>query len=108
MIIAEERGMTMRTEPKVTKEQLVSWCPEPRGNQPVGYHHEIPALEFENAASRDKDAENRLLNQKLLATFREFKKDDRFILQWRMFPNASHPAVKNPDGCGCGCSCGCS
>jgi hypothetical protein len=41
----------MKTEPKVTKEQLVSWCPEQRGEQPVGYHHEIPALEFENAAS---------------------------------------------------------
>ena len=97
----------MRAEPKVTKEQLKSWCPEPRGNQPIGYHHEIPALEHENASSRGKDTENRELNDKLVAVFREIK-GDQFVLQWRMFPNAANPKTHSPESCGCGCSCGCS
>ena len=106
----------MKAEPKVTRAQLTSWCPEGRGSQPLGYHHEIPALEHENARSKGKDEENRELNERLQAVFREIKKerdtDDpetgpRFVLQWRIFPNASNPKINDPGQCGCGCSCGC-
>ena len=105
----------MKAEPKVTKAQLKSWCPAPRGNQPAGYHHEIPALEFENASSKGKDEENRALNKRLAAIVQEVKGRDsddpetgaRFVLQWRIFPNAANPNVNKAEQCGCGCSCGC-
>jgi hypothetical protein len=104
----------MKAEPKVTRAQLRSWCPEPRGNQPLGYHHEIPAMEHENASSEGKDEENRMLHRRLAAVVGEVKGRDsddpetgpRFVLQWRIFPNASNP--KSNDAGQCGCSCGCT
>ena len=98
----------MKTEPKVTKEQALSWCPKPRGDQEPGNHAEIPAMHYENAASAGgKDAENRELGRHIIDTFKTYKPGDRFVLQWRMFPNASNPANDRPDSCSCGCSCGC-
>ena len=32
----------------------------------------------------------------------------RFVLQWRIFPNASNPNVNKAEQCGCGCSCACA
>jgi hypothetical protein len=111
----------MKTSPKFTKNQLISWCPQPRGSQPIGHHSAIPALDNENSETPPAGGyvggyeENRLLNQKLLAAFREVKKRDgddpetgpRFLLQWRIFPNAANPVSSDPNQCGCGCSCGC-
>jgi hypothetical protein len=95
----------MNTEPKVTKEQVVSWCPEPRGLQAPGCHAEIPAMSGENANSAGKFEENRRLGDRLLETFRAAKPGGRFVLQWRMFPK--RPDGSTQDSCGCGCSCGC-
>ena len=94
------------TDPKVTKEQVLSWCPEPRGDQDPGNHHEVPAMRYENASSSPgKEAENRELGRQLIATFEAYKPGDRFVLQWRMFPNADS-ADEPHDGCGCSCGCG--
>ena len=105
----------MKTEPKVTKAQVKSWCPRPRGVQDPGNHARIPALEFENAGSTGKDAENRELNRRIIEVFKAIKQRDgenpetgpRFIIQWRIFPNASNAIANDPNQCGCGCSCGC-
>jgi hypothetical protein len=95
----------MTTQPKVTKEQVISWCPEPRGLQASGCHAEIPAMSGEDAASAGKYQENRQLGDSLLAAFRAGKPGGRFVLQWRMFPQRSDGSRQ--DSCGCGCSCGC-
>jgi hypothetical protein len=95
----------MKTEPKVTLEDVLSWCPEPRGDQDPGNHAEIPAMRLENASSQGKEAENRALGKKLVQAFEQNKPDhDRFVLQWRMFPKLDGGASGS---CGCGCSCGC-
>jgi hypothetical protein len=94
----------IRTEPKVTKEDVLSWCPEPRGDQKPGFHAEIPAMRLENAAAYGKDDENRVLGDKLVEAFQQNKPTHgNFVLQWRMFPKLDAP----PASCGCGCSCGC-
>ena len=36
------------------------------------------------------------------------EKGPRFVIQSRMFANASNPNINNPAQCGCGCSCGCA
>ncbi len=105
----------MKTEPKVTRAQVKGWCPKPRGNQEVGHHAEIPALEYENANTTGGFDENRKLTLAIIAAFKDIKKRDgtdpetgpRFVLQWRIFPNASNPISRDPSQCGCGCSCGC-
>jgi hypothetical protein len=102
-----EEEYSMKTDPKVTKQQVLDWCPQPRGLQEPGNHSEIPAMRYENAGSVGKDKENRDLSKKIIAAFKEGKPSGRFVLQWRMFPNAAHPDANKPDGCGCGCSCGC-
>ena len=79
------------TEPKVNEEGRRSWRPEPRGDQDVGNHAEVPAMRYEDAASQGKDVENRELGRQLIATFAAYKPGDRFVLQWRMFPNADSP-----------------
>lgn len=106
----------MKTEPKLTKAIVKSWCPRPRGEQDPGNHARVPPLEFENAASAGKDAENRRLNDEIIKLFRTIKERDgkdpetgpRFIIQWRIFPNAANPIASDPNQCGCGCSCGCA
>jgi hypothetical protein len=105
----------MKTEPKLTKAQVKSWCPRPRGDQDPGNHARIPALESENASSTGKDAENRELNRRIVEVFKAIKQRDgdnpetapRFVIQWRIFPNASNAIASDPSQCGCGCSCGC-
>lgn len=97
----------MKTRPMATKDQMVSWCPTPRGAQQPGMHAEIPALRNENAKEKGKEEENRLLGEKIIAAFKAGKPGGRFVLHWRMFPNASHPDNQKADSCGCGCSCGC-
>src|SRR5262245_48833437 len=99
------RSAFMSAEPKVTKGQVVSWCPEPRGLQAPGCHAEIPAMTGENASSAGKFEENRQLGDALLSTFRDKKPGGRFVLQWRMFPKRADGSRQ--DSCGCGCSCGC-
>ena len=84
---------------------MLSWCPEPRGDQDVGNHAEVPAMRYEDAASQGKDVENRELGRQLIATFAAYKPGDRFVLQWRMFPNANS-TDEHQDGCGCSCGCG--
>jgi hypothetical protein len=95
----------MKTEPKVTKDDVLSWCPKPRGDQDPGNHAEIPPMRLEDAKSKGKDVENRELSKKLVETFERYKPGDRFVLQWRMFPKLDSAAPS--DSCGCGCSCGC-
>ena len=96
----------MKTEPKVTLDDVLSWCPEPRGDQDPGNHAEIPAMRLEDAASsQGKEAENRELGKQLVKTFEQFKPShDQFVLQWRMFPKLD---AGSSASCGCGCSCGC-
>lgn len=104
----------MKTEPKLTRAQVKGWCPKPRGNQDPGNHSEIPGLRNENADKQGFD-ENRELTRRIVAAFQEIKKRDgtdpetgpRFVVQWRIFPNASNPISRDPNQCGCGCSCGC-
>lgn len=95
----------MKTEPKQTVDDVLSWCPEPRGDQLAGNHAEVPAMRLEDANSQPgKVAENRALGEKLVQTFKDNKPThDNFVLQWRMFPKLDAP----PASCGCGCSCGC-
>ena len=97
----------MKTEPKVTKErgaELVSQTPRGSGAW-QSCRDSRDALE--NASAGGKDAENRELGRHIIDTFKTYKPGDRFVLQWRMFPNASNPANDRPDSCSCGCSCGC-
>jgi|SRR5262245_20415280 len=55
---------------------------------------------------------NRELAKLIKAAVREKKKTDKhgakFILGWRLYPNADHPAWKDKDVHSCGCGCGCS
>jgi len=96
----------MKTEPKVTKEEVLSWCPEPRGEQDPGNHAEVPPMRYEDAKSKGKYDENRKLSQEIIATFKKAKPgNEKFVLQWRMFPKAIPNQAE--DSCGCGCSCGC-
>jgi hypothetical protein len=111
----------MKTTPKLTKAQIKSWCPQPRGDQAPGHHGEVPALDNENASTPPAGGytggydENRQLTEKILEAFKSIKKRDsedpdtggRFVLQWRIFPNALNPNSRDPNQCGCGCSCGC-
>jgi hypothetical protein len=107
----------MQVEPKLTKAQAVDWCPKPRGKEDKGNHARIPAMTNENADTDPKAyEENRQLTREIVAAFQRIKKSDdpkdpergpRFVIQWRMFANASNPNNGNPDHCGCGCSCAC-
>jgi hypothetical protein len=101
----QDEESRMKTEPKQTVDDVLSWCPEPRGEQPPGNHAEIPAMRLEDASSQPgKVEENRALGDKLVETFKQNKANhDQFVLQWRMFPKLDAP----PASCGCGCSCGC-
>jgi hypothetical protein len=95
----------MKTEPKLTVDDVLSWCPEPRGDQPAGNHAEVSPMRLEDAAAHGKDAENRKLGEKLVETFKQNKPGAAgFVLQWRMFPKLDGTP---PASCGCGCSCGC-
>jgi hypothetical protein len=106
----------MKTTPKLTKAEVWSLLPQPRGNQPKGKHAPIPGLDNEDSAS-DPEAANRhrRLHTKIMEAFRETQPRDgedpetgpRFVLAWRIFPNKSNPVANEPN-CGCGCSCGCS
>ncbi len=104
----------MRTKPKATRAIVKSWCPKPRGDQDPGEHAEIPGLDYENADPKGF-AENRELTRQIVAAFQAIKKRDsadpetgpRFVIQWRIFPNASNPISADPNQCSCGCSCGC-
>ena len=94
----------MKTEPKQTVDDVLSWCPEPRGDQLPGNHAEVPAMRLEDAAAHGKGDENRALGNALVQTFQKNKAThDNFVLQWRIFPKLDNP----PASCGCGCSCGC-
>ena len=106
----------MQVEPKKTGREVLDWCPQPRGRQVPGNHATVPPLSEENADVA-ASAENRQLNKLIHAAFEIIKKSDdptdrvkgpRFVIQWRMFANASNPNNGNPDHCGCGCSCGCA
>ena len=67
-----------------------------------------------DAHSMDKAAfsKNRELAKKIQDLLAEYKPSDkgvpRFVIVWRIFPNAANPVVSGggPDACGCGCSCG--
>jgi hypothetical protein len=105
----------MQVKPKYTKKQVTEWCPSPRGLQAPGTHKDIPPLIDENVDAKGY-AENRQLTQEIVAAFRRIKDpnakalaDRRFVIQWRMFPNANNPDISKglPEQCGCGCSCGC-
>jgi hypothetical protein len=107
----------MQTMPQLTLAVVKSWCPQPRGIEQPGHHHEVPPLDNENADAAG-NAENRLLTKQIVAAFQAIKKIDpvvdgvpdsapRFIIQWRIFPNASNPIAADPNQCACGCSCGC-
>src|SRR5215472_11643592 len=91
---------SITTQPRVTKEEALKWCPNtrPGGEQPAGMHAEIPAMTWENAAgSPDKYEENRALNIALHQKFKEAKAtSDKFVLQWRMFPKDT---LTPDDGC---------
>jgi hypothetical protein len=108
----------MKTTPKVTLAEVKSWCPVPRGNQTPGHHANVPPLDNENAPSPGGYDDNRTLTQKIVTAFLNTKPVDpvvsgipdsgpRFVIQWRIFPNASNPIAADPNQCGCGCSCGC-
>jgi hypothetical protein len=105
----------MQVEPKITRAQAKEWCPKPRGLQEPGNHAAVPAMSKENADAKAL-AENRQLTGEIVAAFKRIKKSDdptdpekgpRFVIQWRMFANASNPNNGKPDHCGCGCSCSC-
>jgi hypothetical protein len=109
----------MKTTPQQTKADVKSWCPQPRGDEQPGHHHEIPALDNENAAKTNGYAQNRQLTQAIVDAFHKVKPIDpvvpgvpdsgpRFVIQWRIFPNASNPIAADPNQCGCGCTCGCT
>ncbi len=108
----------MKTEPKVTKDFVKGWCPKRLGgDQDDGTHAQVPRLINENAKDYGKDIVNLQLRDRVLSAFREVKQQydssdpehgPRFVLQWRIFPNASNEISKDPNQCGCGCSCGCS
>jgi hypothetical protein len=36
------------------------------------------------------------------------KRGARFVLAWRLYPNAEHPSWNSKDVHSCGCGCGCS
>ncbi len=54
---------------------------------------------------------NRKLAERINAAVSEIKTSDddgaRFVLAWRMYPNADHPAWNQNDVHYCGCGCGC-
>jgi hypothetical protein len=107
----------MKTEPKLTKSDVKSWCPKRLGGaEPDGIHAEVPKLINENAESKGKDIENLRLRDRILSAFKEVKQQydnsdpetgPRFVLQWRIFPNSKNTIANDPNQCGCGCSCGC-
>jgi hypothetical protein len=102
--------------PKVTRRDVMDWCPVPRGKQPKGVHEEVPEMTGENADTDPAGfAQNRILAKQIATALHTLKKNDnpadddkgpRFVIQWRLFPNASNPKAA-ADQCGCGCSCGC-
>jgi hypothetical protein len=101
-------------KPKMTLQQVLDWCPEPRGLQPTGTHAPVPAMTGESADGQQIEV-NRELGRRIAEVLKELKKNDdpndpdkgpRFVIQWRMFPNGSNTYVQNGQ-CGCGCSCGC-
>jgi hypothetical protein len=101
--------------PKVTLQQSLDWCPEPRGLQPKGTHAPIPPMTGENAEAAGQGEVNRQLSDRIAQLMHEMKKNDdpndpnagpRFVIQWRMFPNGANKYVQQGQ-CGCGCSCGC-
>jgi len=58
---------------------------------------------------KDRQA-NGELAEKISAAVREVKKSDkngpRYVVAWRMYPNADHPHWKaHTHACGCGCGC---
>jgi hypothetical protein len=107
----------MKTEPKVTLAEVKSWCPKRLGgDQDDGTHAGVPGLINENAKDYGKDTENLRLRDQVLSAFKQVKQKydsadtehgPRFVLQWRIFPNASNKIASDPSSCGCGCSCGC-
>jgi hypothetical protein len=112
-----DAGWLMKTEPKVTKADVISWCPKRlHGDQDDGTHADVPGLTNENAVDYGKDTVNLELRDQVLSVFRKVKQQNdssdpetgpRFVLQWRIFPNASNQISRDPNQCGCGCSCGC-
>jgi hypothetical protein len=54
---------------------------------------------------------NRKLAERINAAVNDLKTSDedgaRFVLAWRMYPNADHPAWNQKDVHYCGCGCGC-
>jgi hypothetical protein len=108
----------MKVEPKLTRAQVKEWCPKPRGLEEPGNHAKMPSMQYENAGPKELE-DNRRLTQEISAAFKRIKsyanddpkdpeKGPRFVIQWRMFANASNPNINNPAQCGCGCSCGCA
>jgi hypothetical protein len=105
----------MQVEPKLTRAQALEWCPKPRGLEDPGNHATVPPMSNENADPKAFE-DNRRLTKAIVAAFQSIKQSDdpkdpekgpRFVIQWRMFANASNPNNGKPDHCGCGCSCGC-
>jgi hypothetical protein len=103
------------SSPRVTLRQILDWCPEPRGVMPKGSHAPIPTMTGENAEGAGEADVNRQMGDRIAQVLHEMKVNDdpsdpnagpRFVIQWRMFPNAANKQVQAGQ-CGCGCSCGC-
>jgi hypothetical protein len=50
----------------------------------------------------------RLIREAVRSKKQSDKRGARFVLGWRLYPNAQHPDWKNKDVHSCGCGCGCS
>jgi hypothetical protein len=116
----------MKAVPKKTKADLQSLLPKRLGGGqgdvplPGGSpgemgqsHAAIPSLISDTDEKSGSDGQNRTLNTQFRATMNQFKPPDnpdpdkgpRFVLIWRMYPNANNDVIKNSSNCGCGCSC---
>ncbi len=115
----------MKADPKRTKDQLKKLLPKRLGGgqddvplaggpgQMGQFHAAIDRLISDTDARPGADAENRNLNTAIDAALSNCKpvdnadpdKGPRFVLIWRMYPNANNDVVKNSSNCGCGCSC---
>jgi hypothetical protein len=110
--------MPVTAQPSVTQADAAGWN-TPSTAENDGVHQQVPALTQENAANNQSAFNaNRQLGQALIAQLKQKKGVDpavaghpksgtRFVLEWRIFPNAENPNVGHEAQCGCGCSCAC-
>lgn len=126
----------MKATPRMTRAESLNLLPAriagplgatglPQTTTPAGtfdQHGALPALQSDapdRTMPPGAEAENRAFAARLRTEFNTFlttiKPNDpphnqdagpRFVLVWRMYPNAHNPHVASSGGCGCGCSCG--